>query len=481
MKYHSLIKYALLVFTFCAGQPQKNELQNPQKSIQKFTFDEINQKISSIAKLEELKNASLGISILIDGKEKIAYNAEKSLLPASTLKVITTGVASYVLGNDYQFSTSVGYQGKVENATLEGDLVIIGSGDPSLGERNAKQILEQITSSIEANGIKMIKGNVVINPFCYETQLAGRTWVWEDLGNYFGAGASGINFMENTYVIHLQPTKLGEKPKIIKIIPDVENLTFVNELITGSPSSGDQAWIFGAPYTTQRYLRGSIPGGRDKFIIKGSVSSPPLFFGKLLLKKLESKNMISKNTKIVIDKHNSFNLITSLNSDQLIKLIKKTNYYSNNLYAEAIFKAISLEKENNGKSELSMKIVKRWFDEKQINTEGFYMEDGCGLSSFNAVTTYQIAKTLFEVCKSNPKFIETLPRLGMEGTVKYLCSNGRAKGAFRVKSGSMKRVMAYCGISQDQRVSFSVIVNNFSDKQKIRKEIEELLNMMIDL
>jgi len=232
-------------------------------------------KIISLQTLDGFTSASIGIAIKDNLTGEILYASEPqlSIAPASVMKLITTATALEVLGSEFRFETTLSAKGTVRNDTLFGELQIIGGGDPTLGSSyfpEYKHFMDDWIDVIKSRNIKVINGNLIIDGSIYESQTIPNTWIWEDIGNYYGAGASGINLYDNLYEVHISSDEAPGKLTNIKYIrPEIEGLELTNE-VTSSDINSDQAFIFGSPMENKRVIRGSIPQGERDFGIKVS-------------------------------------------------------------------------------------------------------------------------------------------------------------------------------------------------------------------
>ncbi len=156
-------------------------------------------------------------------------------------------------------------------------------------------------------GISKIEGNIVGDASIFDSQLIPDTWIWEDMGNYYGSGACGLNINENFYKLYFKPNAVGKLATVLRTEPEIPEITFSNEMETGSASSGDQGYIFGAPFTYNRTLRGSIPAGRSEFAIKGALPNPPLQCASWLKNALEKVGISSLDAKTNFVKSNQNN------------------------------------------------------------------------------------------------------------------------------------------------------------------------------
>ncbi|MBN1819957.1 MAG: D-alanyl-D-alanine carboxypeptidase, partial [Prolixibacteraceae bacterium] len=248
-----------------------------------------------------MKGAGLGICIENLENDSVVFeiNSNLSMIPASVLKIVTTSAALEILGADYTFKTQLLYTGKIDDKTgfLNGNLIIKGGGDPALGSEYFKDhylkphFLNTWLNEIILSGIRGINGNIIINESAYEEQSVPDTWIWEDMGNYYGAGANALTVYDNMFRIYFRSLPEAGKPaEIIYIDPWANWLTFEN-FVVSSDQNSDNAYIFGDPWGGKRKIRGTIPIARDTFQIKASLPEPGLSLGYQLKEKLESKNI----------------------------------------------------------------------------------------------------------------------------------------------------------------------------------------------
>ncbi|GAG80932.1 unnamed protein product, partial [marine sediment metagenome] len=241
----------------------------------------------------DLKHASLGICVIDveSGKVIAQYEKDQSLIPASSLKVVTTATALSKLGENFRFKTELQYDGQLKSdGTLNGNLYLKGYGDPTLGSDrfdNAVTVdllMDELVQAVKKAGIKKINGKIVGDASFYTSSVNSRSWLWEDLGNYYACGAWGLNIQENKFYINFkQSLKLGAQPKIESTKPSIPNLLLINEVQSAETNSGDNAYIFGSPYSYTRFIRGTIPIGKSTFTIKGAIPDPPFFAAHKLM------------------------------------------------------------------------------------------------------------------------------------------------------------------------------------------------------
>jgi serine-type D-Ala-D-Ala carboxypeptidase/endopeptidase (penicillin-binding protein 4) len=431
------------------------------------------------------------------GKIIYQYQGEKSLVPASNLKVITTATALGVLGEDFLYQTRLEYDGAIINGILSGNIYVTGSGDPSLGSSRFKEfpdmdrLLEIFSDKIIAAGIKKITGSIIADESGFEKNALPEHWMWTDIGNYYGSAAYGINFNENLYKLYFMPgSKPGDSTSVLRTEPEIPGLEFINTVKTGAMGSGDNAYIYGAPYSYKRFISGSIPPGTTEFPIKGSVPDPSHMLIYNLGKKLITKGVEVSLPQAQLEpvKNNSArkNLYVH-NSITLKEIVKATNGASINLYAEALLKSVGSKNKKNGSTKAGIKSVREYWGKKGVDTAGFFMNDGSGLSATNAIPANTFSHILYLISKESyaASFYESLPICGVSGTMKNMGKGTAAECKIAAKTGTINKVICYTGyvtIKNGERYSFSLLANNFDgNNSEIIRKLSRIMVLMAEL
>ncbi|SHF74317.1 D-alanyl-D-alanine carboxypeptidase / D-alanyl-D-alanine-endopeptidase (penicillin-binding protein 4) [Mariniphaga anaerophila] len=455
-----------------------------------FTQTSFEKQLQNFLEQPAYRNASVGIQVVesATGKTFFEHNPEQLFIPASVLKVVTSAAALEILGADYHFKTKLGYSGKIENGVLKGNLVIVGGGDPSLGSeyfRNyypASGFLETWAAQVRAAGIQKVEGHLVLDCSLYDTEPVPPTWIWEDMGNYYGAGASALTFYDNLFRISFrsQP-KAGLPTEIVAMRPQIKGLTMRNEVLS-SDSNRDLAYVFGSPFDGDRVVRGTIPKNRKSFTIRASNPFPEKLLADDFLAHLARKGIfVSGDSEINKVEPADFKLIYVTESPSLAEIVKVLNHESVNLFAEHLVKQVAAEKNGTGTRESGLNLIVDFWKSKGLDVSQLIMEDGSGLSHFNAVSPAFLVSVLNYMDQSgrySDDFWKSLPSAG-NGTLHYFDPRLFPQNSLRAKSGSMTRVRCYIGyISPEpgKRYSFSVMVNHFSGSHlNAIAEIEKLL------
>lgn len=449
-----------------------------------------------------LKNSQwcLYAEYLENGKTLINHNSDMSVAPASGLKVFTSITALEILGEDFRFQTKIYYDGKLNGNILDGNVFIVGGGDPTLGSDLVKgslplmELISKIISDIQLLGIQKITGSVIADCSAYEYQPIPDNWNYIDIGNYYGASSSALSINENLYRLFFRPgKKVGDIAEVIRTEPEIPNLTFTNLMRTGESGSGDNGYIYNAPLQYNAYLQGTVPKGANEFVIKGSIPDPPLFTAELLLTELNKKGIIiagGSQKTYVKQNYNKLKLVTTIFSPPLKDIVYILNKRSNNLYAELLLKAIAYKSNGIGSTSEGIKIVEQFLSKEKINTNGFNISDGSGLSRSNMISARMMTKLLSAVSRKNyfNAFYNSLGIVGDSNDIGFYKNLGIGTALEKnahIKSGVIQGVRSYSGFIKDRNgktIIFSMIANNFDGSGARVSEIHrEIMNELANL
>jgi len=417
-----------------------------------------------------------------NGKNDIvSCNSNKLLIPASSLKIVTSIYSFEKLGKDFKFKTEI-MSDDVKNNTVE-FFVIKGYGDMTLGSSNFNSsidsVLNDIYDVIKSRKINRIK-NLIVDTSLLD-DYPESSWEWQDIGNYYAARVSAFSINDNQYSIYFKTYGVGEKTDIIKIYPD-PGLKIKNYVVGDLPKTGDNSYIFSNPYCESAVIRGSLGITTSAYIVKGSLSNPPETFLKILVEFLKSKNIIVENTNVIYKLLNKkLNVLKTYYSPSLSQIIKVMNKKSFNFYAESLLRYSLLKKGVYGLNE-NLKELGNFLNENGIKR--FKIVDGSGLSRRNLFSCDGFIK-LLEFAKNRDyykDFYESLIYPGDEDAKGHIKKFGLKYNLnTRIKSGSLNGVRSYVGyVENDGRIySFCFNVNNYIDFIDTDLFFEELLFQII--
>lgn len=440
-------------------------------------------------------SVSLRIADINSNENILEFNSGKSLTPASVMKLITSAAALELLGPDYTFKTLIGYTGNLNKRTgkLNGDIIIIGGGDPALGSEyfsdHYKDFIASWVNEIKKSGIKKVTGRIITDDTYFDYNPASDKWLIEDIGNYYGAGVYGLSVYDNTYEIHFNTTD-STHVIITKTVPAELNISLTNNLT--ARGKRDEGYIYSMPYGNSASMVGTIPVDADDFILKGSITDPPLLLARIVSNKLETEGIKVSEPPTTFRIENKVSAgevvkITETVSPPLSEIIEVLNHESVNLYAETFARELGKKFKNDGSALSGIEVIKDFLSSTGIKTDGMYIEDGSGLAPGNSINSEELVNLLIYMNlsgKNFSNFYNSLPEAGRNGTLKSYFKDGVFDSRLRAKSGSMTRVRSYAGYFttlSGKQMAFSIIVNNFSGPSKqIIAGIEGIIKEVIE-
>ncbi len=451
------------------------------------------QDLDAILDDPKYANAFWGVRIeRPTGEVLFERNSKKSFAPASNMKLFTTAAACDLLGPNYTYKTNVDIVGSIaKDGTLVGDLIIVGSGDPSLGawhpdpSKGSKPLLDKWVQAVRDCGIKCIKGNIIGDGRCFTKDYYGGTWDYYDLPYWYATGSSGLAMEENAYRITITPGNAIGNPAKLTLNPQTSYITLVNETITvaaGGNSDADGAWQQ-TEGNTKRY-NGTI--AFDKKIIneRGSVWDGAKYAAHLLLEELERTGVTVEGEAVNIrDLPNLLETddttspdrktIITTTSPPMSEIIRVINKPSHNFFADQVVRTIGMIKEGEGSFEAGTRAVAKWLEKiGASDTHTFRMYDGSGLAAYNLVQPQQVCQVLQHM-RHNPNlgriFHDSLPIAGKESGLRNRMKWPSTEGNVHAKTGYISNVRALSGYVTDadnEELVFSMICNRYTISTK---------------
>ena len=440
---------------------------------------------------------SLVVKDVQEGKTVYSYDTDRLQSPASVLKTVATATALEILGEDYRYPTTLEYDGILESGTLEGNLYIKGSGDPSLGSSHfapgQNKFLSTWIAALQKAGIKHITGSVISDESIFDTEGVSIKWLREDMGNYYAPGSYGISIFDNMYKLSLQTGAAGTRPVLKGTEPDIPFIRFKNYL-KAAPVSSDSAYIIGAPLDDVRYLYGVLPANREAYVLKGDIPDPALYLARYLTDQLQQKGIRVDGSpscyRIEVEenrwKKGERKEIVTTYSPTLREIASVCNHVSHNLYADALVKTVGLQYKPRRNEMISsfgrgVQVVKEYWEKKGLDVFPLRMNDGSGLAPADKVSAGFMGELLVYMATESAvsdAFIASLPQAGIEGSVRNFLKGSKLQGKAHPKSGGITGVRSYAGyITKDGKTyAVAVFSNNYScPMSRMTRALEKLL------
>lgn len=434
--------------------------------------DRIQKEINALQQDPQFEHAIISFCVVDSktGNKIFGKNEQVGLAPASCQKIVTSAAALDILGRDYSYVTDIAYSTKGTDGPVV--LYVNGSGDPTMGSNRfvgtmENRFMENLKQALKKAGVNKVNYIVLNDSSKFSSQNIPDGWIWQDVGNYFGAGAAVINWRENQYDLILQPGKSVAQPTTVTaVIPAYLPLKLNNECITGAKKSGDKAYIYHGLNDSPGYIRGSIPLGEKDFSISGAVADPESYFNAALNNFLQQNDLLgTPDSNVELSKKTSLYKYVSPTLDSInFWFLKK----SINLYGEAFVKTIALQNNKPGSTDSGINIIRNYWNKRGIEKSALKIIDGSGLSPANRLTTDALVRILQFAKQQSwyPSFYNALPEM-----------NG-----IKMKDGYIGGVRSYAGyvtLKSGTSLCFAFIVNNFDGSPALaREKIWKVLDLL---
>jgi serine-type D-Ala-D-Ala carboxypeptidase/endopeptidase (penicillin-binding protein 4) len=360
-------------------------------------------------------NAFWGVRVeTADGTVLYDRNGGKGFVPASNMKIFATAAALDLLGPEFTYETRLESVGTItSNGVLEGDLVIVGSGDPSLGawhpdeERDSRVLLADWVAKVQAAGITAVTGSVLGDGRCFTAEYYCPSWMYGDLTYWYGAGSSGLAIEENAYRCVITPgAKVGD-PATIRAAPETSYFRIINETRTveaGGKDTADSTWQE-TEGNTKRFV-GTIALDKEAIHERGSVWDGAGYAACLLHEALVRQGIavrgapLNMRTPGIAERVDGADparrkVLAVTTSPPLRELVKVVNKGSHNFFADQILRTIGLQRAQEGSFAAGAKAVRDWLEAIGApQPDAFKMHDGSGLARNSVVQPQQTCHVL---------------------------------------------------------------------------------------
>ena len=404
-----------------------------------------------------------------------AREADRLMMPASTMKLITLAVAAERLGWDYRYETQLLPAGPVVDGVLRGDLIVRGSGDPTINTNASddRPVFESWADTLREAGITAIDGRVIGDDNRVEDATPGYGWSWDDLPYGFATPVGALQHHDNIARLTIRPGSMAGEDTLIELDPRASGVRIVNRVVTTWPG-GDTEIELTRRRDGALEIRGWISARASPAYLTASVENPTLFFVRALKETLQRLGTTVSGEAMDIDDldeittsvDGDLRVLTTHRSAPLSDIAATLMTVSQNLYAETLLRTLDEghpERTSAGGRSVVREVLESW----GIDSSQVIVADGSGLSRYNYVT----ARTLVEVLQrmhADPRhaapFLATLPVAAQSGTLKTRLTGTAAAGNLHAKTGSMSNVRALSGYvtsADGEPLVFAILANNF--------------------
>ncbi|AHJ26500.1 D-alanyl-D-alanine carboxypeptidase/D-alanyl-D-alanine-endopeptidase [Nodularia spumigena CS-584] len=478
----SLLSLFLSTQIAVTQQTAKAQIQTPvtpTTSTKTICPAQLKSAVDAVTNSPEFNRVRWGILVKNLADEQTLYNrdAEKYFNPASNTKLLTTAAALEQLGADFRIRTSV-YQDS------DGVLRVVGRGDPSLKVPQLQELAQQL----QQQGITQIN-QLIADDSYFQGEIVHPSWEWEDLAAYYGAPVNSLIVNENASLFTVSPQTIG-KPLQLKWNEPFEAYQWRvenNSVTTEKDESGFVA--------VSRDLKGPVLRIQGQMAVNSNSTMRAIavfdpvqnflrHFRQTLVKSGITVSQMSNGTSGKNERE-----LAAVESPPLSELLKETNINSNNLYAEALLRALAKQplENNQTTADAGLEVVKSSLTKLGVDPTSYILVDGSGLSRKNLISPQALVQTLQAMVKSPQAelFRASLPVAGVSGTLKNRLGDTSAVGIVQAKTGTMTGVVSLSGYVNSpnyQPLAFSIIVNHSEQPARIvRQSMDEIVVLLTQL
>jgi D-alanyl-D-alanine carboxypeptidase/D-alanyl-D-alanine-endopeptidase (penicillin-binding protein 4) len=427
----------------------------------------------------EFQDAIWGIKIVSLDRNEIWYerNSRKLLIPASNMKIVTGAAALMQLGADFRFETTLVKDGPIVNGRLQGNLFVVGSGDPTISSRmqngGALGVFREWADELRAQGIRRIDGGIIGVDAYFDDQRVGHGWPANASNSPYAAEVSALQFNDNVIAVHVRPGRKGRLASV-RLDPSTRYLRVQNHVITRT-GHANRFVAYRPANSNTIILRGRI-GTRDRGDVRYlTVHEPAGYFAAVFRETLEKKGIRSRDSRratreeayAIKNNPNAYPVLLRHSSPALPVILTEMMKVSQNLFADSLAKTISASDGDEGSFEDAQKAIRQTLLSLGIHPHDLVLQDGSGLSSYNFVTPNLLTQILLRMHQGNlfQHFYASFPIAGVDGTLKNRMIGTSAHGNVRGKTGyigSVRSLSGYVTTKDGEHLAFAMIVNNFS-------------------
>jgi D-alanyl-D-alanine carboxypeptidase/D-alanyl-D-alanine-endopeptidase (penicillin-binding protein 4) len=494
-------------------------------------------RIAGVLSAPDLARGFWGIEVvsLTTGKTLYLQNAEKLFTPASNTKLFTTAAALALIGPDYKFRTTVETTGTLDRyGRLNGDLILIGRGDPNLSGRELPydlrtqrnddpiQALEALADALVQKGVKFIDGDIVADDSYFAFERYGEGWSQDDLVWADGAPVSALTINDNVVFVNILPADRPGEKAFVSVKPFAEYYRIDNRIITTPAGTGRKFFVNREPGSTVLTLWGNMPlddAGANEAL---AIEDPAEFAAGLFRQLLEKRGIVvfghqrTRHTELATlstfsvtatapsrggsvddkDKDNGGQsrplkrdqsiTLASYESKPLLQDVRVVNKVSQNLHAEILLRLLGRERGNAGTIESGLEVLRGFLTQAGIPNDQYAFYDGSGLSRQNLATPHAIVE-LLRYSSTQPwgaAYKATFPVSGVDGSLSERLNSPRLQNRIMAKTGSLGGVKALSGFATSdagQAIVFSIVSNNFNlPAKRVTDAIDQLVQAIVE-
>jgi D-alanyl-D-alanine carboxypeptidase/D-alanyl-D-alanine-endopeptidase (penicillin-binding protein 4) len=435
-------------------------------------LQQLRQALTAATRAPGVQRGAWGVVVhSLDRNERLyELNPQMLLVPASAAKLAAVATAAEAVGWDYRYETTLRATGPVVDGVLQGDLIVVGSGDPTIGGRAGEDIGGWV-DALKSAGIRRIDGRIIGDDDAIEEPRPQLAWAWDDLGYATGSLFGALNFAENRLAVTVTPGAAAGTPAAVSVEPHAAYRPLSNRVITAATGASQLVWPEQRPGEAFLTIAGAVAAGAAPTRLNVSAGNPTFWFASVFRNRLLRQGVEVTGDAWDVDDvmpapdRRGATVLFTHRSRPLAEIVQPLLKDSINLYAEAILRlnaAPGVLPTNDAALDGFRRRLEAW----GIPADAQQVIDGSGLSRRDVISAEALLLILqhMQDPAARSAFVSALPVAGVDGSLANRMRDTAAAGNVRAKTGTMSNIRSLAGYAttrDGERLAFVAIVNNF--------------------
>jgi D-alanyl-D-alanine carboxypeptidase/D-alanyl-D-alanine-endopeptidase (penicillin-binding protein 4) len=434
----------------------------------------------------------VSIRSLKNDEALFSLNPARMLTPASNQKLITGAVAAERLGWDYRYTTKIYSTGTLTGGDLDGDLVIVSNGDPTINTRHPDRwgAFDAWAKQLYAKGLRRVTGQLIGDDSAFAEPGFGVGWAWDDLVLGYGTPVSALQYNENEVELMIGPGLEAGGRAIISLSPPGSGIILDHAVTTAAQGQPSRVSLERIPGSNILRVSGQVAIGASPIIESAAVPNPTIMYVNALREALARNGVFVGGNPVDIDDarvkpdYNKATLLLEDQSPTLDVVIDVCQKWSSNLYSETLLR--SLAPAGEATAEAGLEIVNETLLKWGVKPELYVARDGSGLSRNDYIAPDALIGLLTHMwndSRHREKFQSTLPQSATSGLLANRMKDTPAAGRVWAKTGSMSNVRSLSGYAMTldgEPLVFSFVANGYSaSSSRIDAAMDEALVRLV--
>ena len=439
-------------------------------------------------------SVSVVVRSLDTGETLFRRNGQTWLVPASTMKVLTAVAAAERLGWQYRFETRLVATGPIVNGTIDGDLLVVGTGDPTITPRHPSRVdaFDQWAEQLKAQGVRRVNGHIVGDDGAMAPPGLGIGWAWDDLQEDYGAAYGALQYRDSVVEVTMGPGRTPGAPPVVYLAPANHDLYVDVHAVTSAEGTAPSLTLTRPIGSRFLEVHGQAPLGSAPMTLATAAANPTLFYVNELRAALIRHGIAVDGSGRDIDElvdrpraADGTTLLVDL-SAPLSEIVTQMLEWSLNNYAETLLLAMDLTPPATASDGVTR--LRDTLAALGVPPGSYSTRDGSGLSRNDYLSADALVATLAAAWASptlGGPLKAALPVAGADGTLGRRLRGTAGERRVFAKTGSMSNVRSLAGYVDTlagETLAFAVMTNGFDTRgAEIDQRVDELLLTLIAL